>query len=241
MIVVDVMHNLFLGLLKTHFRCILGFCVQKTAESKPDISINIANVHENPKLTGSNDMKSVHEIISLLEKTPLKMLTDVATREIIENKLQSKYKLALYYVAKGLDCLDEDISKRHQEIDDKLEAKHTSIPGSEGAYKSFSRHMLALKIFAWAVHEKRANASAEPVVKVFNARFAVTRQEMEHLWDDLRNTTKPSWLASIPLTVGGGDGDGKLKADQWHNLGLIYMPLTLIQMWSELHQPPERH
>ncbi len=96
------------------------------------------------------------------------MLTDVTTRETIKNKLQSKYKPALYYVVKGLDCLDEDISRRHQEIDDKLEAKRmevlqekgcpskpkrlkTSIPGSEGAYKSFSRCMLALKIFAWAV------------------------------------------------------------------------------------------
>ncbi|KAK0235565.1 hypothetical protein EDD85DRAFT_968621 [Armillaria nabsnona] len=239
MIIVDVMHNLFLGLLKTHFRCILGFHIQRTAESKPDISINIVNDLENPKPTRSNDLKSVHEIISLLEKTPLKMLTDVAT---IENKLQSKYK-----PAKGLDCLDEDISRWHQEIDDRLEAKHmevlqekgcpsklkqlkTSIPGSEGAYKSFSRHMLTLKIFAWVVCEKRASASAEPAFKVFDAGLAVTHQEMEHLWDDLQNTTKPSWLASIPLTVGGRNGDGKLKADQWCNLGLIYMPLMLIQM-----------
>ncbi|KAK0505452.1 hypothetical protein EDD18DRAFT_1344273 [Armillaria luteobubalina] len=150
MIIVDVMHNLFLGLLKTHFRGILGFHIQKTAESKPDISINIINVHENHKPMGSNDLKSIHKIISLLKKTPLKMLTDVATREIIKNKLQLKYKLALYYVAKGLDCLDEDISKQNQEIDDKLEAKRvevlqekgypskpkqqkTSIPGSKGA------------------------------------------------------------------------------------------------------------
>ncbi|KAJ7791415.1 hypothetical protein B0H14DRAFT_2395643, partial [Mycena olivaceomarginata] len=49
---------------------------------------------------------------------------------------------------------------------------------------------------------------------------------------DLEAMIKPSWMTSVPPRFGGESSDGKLKADQWRTLGTIYMPITLIRLWS---------
>ena len=45
------------------------------------------------------------------------------------------------------------------------------------------------------------------------------------------NTLWPSWLTSLPSEFISA-GYGKLKADQWHVLGTIFLPVSLVCLWS---------
>lgn len=56
-----------------------------------------------------------------------------------------------------------------------------------------------------------------------------TLGEMSLLWEDLERTVKPSWVTSVPTSLTSGP---KLKSDQWRTLGSVYLPITLIRLWS---------
>lgn len=55
---------------------------------------------------------------------------------------------------------------------------------------------------------------------------------MHELWEDLAQIVKPSWVTSVPTNIGTGSC-GKLKSDQWRMFGSLYLPVTLIRMWSD--------
>ncbi|KAJ7711815.1 hypothetical protein B0H16DRAFT_1231072, partial [Mycena metata] len=131
MIVVDCMHNLFLGLLRAHFRGILGFRASTTnPPPRPAILISIPEDPDNPLPTKANDTKTLARAIKALQK-------------------------------------------------------------------------------------RRTEHS-----------------DMQALWNDIAHIIKPSWVTSLPAEVGGSASGGKLKADQWRVLGTVYMPLTLVRLWS---------
>ncbi|THV06123.1 hypothetical protein K435DRAFT_645865, partial [Dendrothele bispora CBS 962.96] len=37
----------------------------------------------------------------------------------------------------------------------------------------------------------------------------------------------------FPPFMGSSDSEGKLKADQWRAFGTVYLPITLIRLWSQ--------
>lgn len=58
-----------------------------------------------------------------------------------------------------------------------------------------------------------------------------TTNEMEALWEDIENLVKPSWIQSPPRAL-GMPSCGKLKSDQWQIISSLYLPVTLIRLWS---------
>jgi hypothetical protein len=62
--------------------------------------------------------------------------------------------------------------------------------------------------------------------------YVVTPEEMKEIWKDIRDTVKPSWVTSAPPNLGSAS-HGKLKADQWRAVGTIYLPLSLIRLWTQ--------
>ena len=54
---------------------------------------------------------------------------------------------------------------------------------------------------------------------------------MDAISSDIVNMLQPSWLTSLPSEFRSA-GYGKLKADQWHVLGTIFLPVSLVQLWS---------
>lgn len=68
----------------------------------------------------------------------------------------------------------------------------------------------------------------------------ITKEEKQALWADISNLVKPSWVTSVPPEFSGSASDGKLKADQWRTLGTVYMPITLIRLWSAAEEGSER-
>ena len=61
---------------------------------------------------------------------------------------------------------------------------------------------------------------------------------MEAVYEDLQNTVKPSWVTSVPTTL--SSVGPKYKADQWRTVGSLYLPLSLVRLWSNVQPDNER-
>ena len=53
----------------------------------------------------------------------------------------------------------------------------------------------------------------------------------------IAETEVPSWLNSVPHNFGDA-GAGMVKADEWHNLSTIFLPIALISIWGDGTQHP---
>lgn len=58
-----------------------------------------------------------------------------------------------------------------------------------------------------------------------------TKKEIEVLWKDIEALAKLSWIQTPPSAL-GTPSCGKLKSDQWRIVGSLYLPMTLICLWS---------
>lgn len=54
---------------------------------------------------------------------------------------------------------------------------------------------------------------------------------MQEIWDDLVQVVKPSWVSSVPSKI--SSICPKVKSDQWRSFGCLYLPVTLIRLWSK--------
>lgn len=72
-------------------------------------------------------------------------------------------------------------------------------------------------------------ARAAPVSR-FGLAKVLTKDDVEAIQRDREQMLTPSWLSSIPPY--GEKGEGKLKADEWRVLATIYLPVTLIRLWT---------
>ncbi|KIJ34743.1 hypothetical protein M422DRAFT_181690, partial [Sphaerobolus stellatus SS14] len=48
---------------------------------------------------------------------------------------------------------------------------------------------------------------------------------------DISRTIVPTWLGSVPQNF-GSKSHGKLKADEWRTMIMIYLPITLGRLWG---------
>lgn len=79
--------------------------------------------------------------------------------------------------------------------------------------------------------EDTARSDSENDLPVLQHGIVFTTKEMEALWKDIEFLVKPSWIQSPPLAL-GTPSCGKLKSDQWRIVGSLYLPVTLIRLWS---------
>jgi len=61
----------------------------------------------------------------------------------------------------------------------------------------------------------------------------LTKEEVMEIQSDIRKLIRPSWLTSVPANLGQAS-HGKLKADQWRALGTIFLPVSLLRLWSNV-------
>lgn len=116
-LVVDPMHNLFLGLIKEHFQGILGYYPpdtkkknkQKAQPAKHDIDITITPTADNPFADDQTTRKSIRKLIDYLS-APLESSPDSEWRGALEKKWSNGCnKPALVYVARGLNVLPDTV------------------------------------------------------------------------------------------------------------------------------------
>ena len=65
-----------------------------------------------------------------------------------------------------------------------------------------------------------------------SSRVVLGKEVMEAVWADMRRTQLPSWISTPPHNW-GLPGRGKLSADEWRIICLIFLPITLIRLWHE--------
>ncbi|PPQ87743.1 hypothetical protein CVT25_015171 [Psilocybe cyanescens] len=60
--------------------------------------------------------------------------------------------------------------------------------------------------------------------------YLLTSEDMDEVRRDIQAMVKPSWATSIPTSI--SSSGPKLKSDQWRAAGSLYLPVTLIRLWS---------
>ncbi|KAJ6497216.1 hypothetical protein C8R47DRAFT_972377 [Mycena vitilis] len=86
MLVIDSMHNLFLGLLKEHFRGILGFRpikIPPQPDPDPVLDIDLTPTEDNPLPTRENEIKSLNKALHVLRQPMSDALKTVEGRQEI--------------------------------------------------------------------------------------------------------------------------------------------------------------
>lgn len=115
MLVIDSMHNLFLGLLKEHFRNILGFISKdgpktksksETPTTSPALEIVIEPSKRNPLPKEANQRASLEKAIKILQQPMNRRLQDESERQKISRSLEKMHLPSAIYLAKGLSCSD---------------------------------------------------------------------------------------------------------------------------------------
>ncbi|KAG5715117.1 hypothetical protein E4T56_gene17600, partial [Termitomyces sp. T112] len=202
-LVVDVMHNLFLGLIKEHFRSILGYDEGKTKKGqdrgKPTKGL-VVKIHfsaDNPQPENKTHTKDVRTLVKWLLQ-PMEINERGQEFEDAVKKWSKVSLPALRCVAKGLD-------------------------GCE-AYTSPTR--LVREHYARAIVTWRLKQIADD--DIWQPGSVLTDEEMKTIAEDLEYVVKPSWMPSVPLLSGS-----KLKADEWRTLGCLNLPMSLIRLWSK--------
>ncbi|KAJ7153149.1 hypothetical protein C8R43DRAFT_950548 [Mycena crocata] len=224
MLVIDSMHNLFLGLLKEHFRKILGFRSSEETNSKgkrtpaspPALAIDITPSEDNPFPQEANAPKALQSVINALQKPLNRLLQNPTERANIAKKFSKLHVSSAVYLCKAFSCTDLYLDTEKK--------------------KPLKKSLLIDKILDWRAVQTESKVEedigASPVL--------ITQEEKEALWADMANVSKPSWVTSVPSAFGGTASTGKLKADQWRTLGTVYMPITLIRLWSASEEGSDR-
>ncbi|KAF8801630.1 hypothetical protein BYT27DRAFT_7173847 [Phlegmacium glaucopus] len=211
-VVVDAMHNLFLGLVQEHFD-ILGIRLNNTnSKTTPSIvvdipegSINRLNIHE---------CKSVTRLINILEAPIKKELKSGAGYDVYFKRLFPLHRAALELVCTSVGA---PLKRNSEHI------KKSKLNKPEFIHS----------ILAWRLTQTETPQN-------FTSGAILTAQEMAEIRSDIENMITPSWLTSVPTNL-GEPSHGKLKADQWRTLGTTYLPISLIRLWDQLEDSSDKH
>ena len=203
-VVLDTMHNLFLGLFQRHCRRVFGMNIavdegtsqiEETEVSGDDLTgaIHELQKRENPHSLKSHltlpVMRALYEAAHLGDpgkRTKLQMAQELLAQVCIFSKLSQ-------------------ILVAH--LDDKREksVEEASRPGAlEGRVPRRQKKEIVLD-----------------------------RQILQEVHRDMSRTDLPTSVGRVPVNVGAAAA-GTLSADQWRTLCTVHLPITLIRLWAGL-------
>lgn len=204
-VVVDPMHNLFLGLIKEHFIGILGLGINlsKRQEEKPAMVISLGTP---PSNMNPNDVTGVEKLRRWLEKPVASAFPE---RGSALKKLQRGNLPALEFVCQEVRC------------------KVPLLPlPTEPQRRRHTKAELAEALLDWRLQQPEIqNITSTEYGHVLLA------EEIEEIWSDIDQLLTPTWMTSVPFQV-GSSSHGKLKADQWRTLGTTHLLLSLTRLWG---------
>ncbi|KIJ64132.1 hypothetical protein HYDPIDRAFT_91279, partial [Hydnomerulius pinastri MD-312] len=70
-----------------------------------------------------------------------------------------------------------------------------------------------------------------------NCKYS-TVEVLQCIRNVIRDMSTPSWFSSVPNNFGNAAA-GTIKADEWHSLITVYIPIALISLWSQPHSDTE--
>ena len=224
-VVVDAMHNLFLGLIQEHFETLGIRLNDKTVDTTPAISINIPIP---PTLKFS-----VHEQKSLLKL--IKILESPIGQEL---HMSDGYKL--YF--KRLNNLQRpvlDLAFRSLGVLPSTKPGHINKAKLNKA--DYIRSLLNwVRNYCFFLHSCLFLSLIQRLEQIETPRklrdgAILTVDEMTEIRSDIEQMLTPSWLTPVPANL-GQSAHGKLKSDQWRTLGTTYLPISLIRLWDRLDE-----
>ena len=62
---------------------------------------------------------------------------------------------------------------------------------------------------------------------------------LRHIQRVIKETVTPSWINSVPANY-GENAAGTIKADEWHTLSTVYIPIALVTWWGEEDDLPPK-
>jgi hypothetical protein len=60
---------------------------------------------------------------------------------------------------------------------------------------------------------------------------------LQHIQHVIKTTTRPPWIHSVPSKYGESSA-GTIKANEWHILSTIYLPIVLVTLWGDKDRLP---
>ena len=210
-VVVDGMHNLFLGLVQFHCRVVLGISTP-VANPKADDSYHDIE-HARPLLSSNPTANKLRRLkVSVLRawcnETGIRMSgknkKDLISA-ILSNKSGSNDRQP------ALPSPQEDLGMEEIDLPDEdgVPDKH-GAPGEDEGLPH--------------------NTSSEISQREYMGAH-LSKNEISHLRNHIAETTRPSWHVAPPSNLGESK-HGKLKADQWRSSIEFDIPVSLAQMWS---------
>ena len=204
-VVVDPMHNLFLGLIKEHFTGILGINLPKPTQEKPAIVIAFTT----PSKLNQNDVTGVEKLRRWLEKPLASTFPD---RSSALKKLQRLNLPALEFVCSEVRCNVPPLP-----------------PPTEPRRSRHTKTELAEALLEWRLQQPEIQDIGSSTSTEYG--HVLLAEEVEKIWSDIDQLLTPSWMTSVPSQL-GSSSHGKLKADQWRALGTTHLLLSLTRLWG---------
>ena len=206
-VVVDPMHNLFLGLIKEHFTGILGINLSKQTQEKPAIIVTFRRTQ--PSKLNPNDVTGLEKLRRRLEKPIASAFPD---RDSALKKLQRVNLPALEFVCSEVHC---------------------NIPllplPTEPRRSRHKKAELAEALLEWRLQQPEIQGIGSSTST--QCGHVLLAEEIEEIWSDIDQLLTPSWMTSVPSQI-GCSFHGKLKADQWRALGTTHLLLSLTRLWG---------
>lgn len=111
-LVIDPMHNLFLGLVKEHFQGIFGYDPSPTGQRERSLQLEIMPSLDNPEPTEPREKSSLCKLQAWIE-APLEFeRTDLDTAKRIVKWWSGAHLASLLYIAKGVGCISMTIDAK---------------------------------------------------------------------------------------------------------------------------------
>jgi tnp2 family transposase/uncharacterized protein DUF4218 len=227
MVVVDSMHNLFLGLVQEHFE-ILGIRMDNRGKATPALSIKIST-----EMSGldEKERKSMDKLIETLESP---MNSELESQDGYDMYLKSLGKLHKQPLKLVFESFNLKVNPNYTDVRKKNLNKPDFIHSILAWVSSCN---LSKYMSQFILRFKRRTQIETPQMLKQGAVF--TPEEMVKLRSDIEHMYTPSWLTSVPINL-GEPSHGKLKADQWRALGTTYLPVSLIHLWDMLEDDNQR-
>lgn len=227
-VVVDAMHNLFLGLIHEHFTGILGLHLPTDKDKDPPVlQLRISDAW---KQLSKNEGSSMKRVMSWLEKPMVASLcTDDGKMHWLKKLLNEHLSIL------KLLCIELDLQPK---------------PADSRKVHNFHWADYARSILEWVSgnnfgpgdfleHSQRSAQTEQDVDPLGHSStqtkcgFVLTKADVQAIREDILHMTRPSWFTSVPNQLGHA-AHGKLKADQWRVLGTTFLPISLNRLWSDL-------
>ncbi|KIK18256.1 hypothetical protein PISMIDRAFT_14501 [Pisolithus microcarpus 441] len=206
-VVMEAMHNFFLGDLQHHCQKVFGM----NADAK-----SAAETHIQPH-TPEEQQRELDAGIEAIKKCSLSALT----------KLRRGYIVAL---AEANNVLPE-VNISNDPLIRLYKADQTiGKTAYAQALIDWHRHrgdpeVRCPRVFPRPIVDLSAAWSSAPSTTILD------QSVLSEVWKDMARTTLLSWVARAPHNL-GSPGHGKLKADQWRTACLINLTIMLCRLWG---------